>query len=229
MAKMLASVMSLDEAWLAVETGVDIIDLKRPDRGALGALDIATVKEIVAAIGSRRPISATIGDLPMEPGIISNAVAAMAATGVDYVKMGIFAGGEPLPAIEQLSVLTKQGVHLVAVLFADQQPDWALLPALRTAHFKGAMLDTAGKGKGSLTGVLPDAEIKKFVALTKGLGLLCGLAGSLRRQDVAGLLPMQPDFLGFRGALCEASIRTGRLDRDAITQLRQAIIDFDHS
>jgi len=228
MPKMLASVMNLDEALIAAAAHVDIIDLKRPDLGALGALEHATVKQIVSALGQRCPVSATIGDLPMQPDVISDAVAAMAATGVDYVKMGFFAGGEPLPVIEQLSTLAAQGVNLVAVLFADQQPDWTLLSALRTAHFKGAMLDTADKGKGPLTSVLPGAEIKKFVDSAKAIGLFCGLAGSLRRQDVAGLLPMQADFLGFRGALCESSIRTGRIDRKAMMRLRQAIINPDN-
>jgi len=226
MTKMLASVMNLDEALLAMAAQVDIIDLKRPDRGALGALDHATVKEIVTAIGQRCPVSATLGDLPMQPGLIGDAVAAMAGTGVDYVKIGLFADGGALPVIERLASFAAQKANLVAVLFADLQPDWALLPALRAAGFKGVMLDTADKGKGPLTAILPDTQIKTFVASAKGLGLFCGLAGSLRRQDVAGLLPMQPDYLGFRGALCEASVRTGRLDPRAMMQLRQAITNL---
>ncbi len=223
MTKMLASVTDLDEALMALEAQVDIIDLKQPARGALGALDAASVAGITAALGRRCPVSATVGDLPMQAGILVDAVANMAATGVDYVKMGVFAGGEPLAVINALSPLAQQGVRLIAVLFADQQPDWGLLPALKAAHFTGVMLDTADKGQGSLTALMSHAETRRFVGLAQGLGLFCGLAGSLRREDLADLLPMQPDYLGFRGALCTSALRTGQLDRDAITQLRRAM------
>lgn len=223
MTKMLASVMNLDEALLALEAQVDIIDLKQPERGALGALDISLVQKIVAAIGQRCLISATIGDLPMQADTIADAVAAMAATGVDYVKIGFFVGGEPKAVIDRLSPLARQGMKLIAVLFGDQQPNFSLLPLLQAAGFAGVMLDTADKGNGPLIQLMALTKISQFVTLAKTSGLLCGLAGSLRRQDVAGLLNFQPDYLGFRGALCESSVRTGRLDRGATAQLRQAI------
>lgn len=222
MTKMLASVNSVDEALLALDAGVDIIDLKQPERGALGALDTALVNEIVAAIGRRCPLSATIGDLPMQPGLVANAVAAMAATGVDYIKIGFFPGGEPLATINQLSLLAKQSMALIAVLFADQQPELTLLPALKAGGFAGVMLDTADKSQGSLTHAMAMAKLRHFVMRAKSLGLLCGLAGSLRQEDVAELLSVQPDYLGFRGALCARHERTARLSRDAIVRLRQA-------
>ena len=36
-------------------------------------------------------------------------------------------------------------------------------------------------------------------------GLLTGLAGSLEAADVPRLLLLAPDYLGFRGALCDQS------------------------
>jgi len=222
MTKMLASVNSVDEALLALAAEVDIIDLKQPERGALGALDTALVEEIVGVIDRRRPVSATIGDLPMQPQLIADGVADMAATGVDYVKIGFFPGGDTFATIEKLSAFAKQGAALIAVLFADQQPEHALLPALKTGRFAGVMLDTADKSKGSLTQLMTKTEIEHFVTQAKSLGLLCGLAGSLRQRDVAELLLVQPDYLGFRGALCVGHERTARLSREAIARLRQA-------
>ena len=90
---MLASVTSLEEAELVAAGGADIIDCKDPARGALGALPLAEV----AAIRARLPeavISATIGDLPADPALLVGSARAMAATGVDYVKVGIFPGGD---------------------------------------------------------------------------------------------------------------------------------------
>ena len=123
MTGMLASVNCVAEALLVLEAGVDIIDLKQPALGALGALDIIVVQEIVTEVNQRCPVSATIGDLPMQPQVVFNAVKAMAETGVDYVKIGFFPGGDWQGTLDQLSLLSDQGYRLIAVLFADTQPD----------------------------------------------------------------------------------------------------------
>ena len=50
MTRFLASVRDAEEAELALETGADIIDLKEPNRGALGAVDEKTVELCVRAV-----------------------------------------------------------------------------------------------------------------------------------------------------------------------------------
>ena len=59
MSGMLASVENLAEALLVLEAGADIIDLKSPSAGALGALPLTTVREIVQVLAGRRPVSAS--------------------------------------------------------------------------------------------------------------------------------------------------------------------------
>ena len=59
MTQMLASVTSTAEALLALEWGADIIDLKNPSDGALGALPFETIRDIVKIIDGRRLASAT--------------------------------------------------------------------------------------------------------------------------------------------------------------------------
>ena len=49
MTLMLASVLSVEEAETALAHGADIIDCKDPHRGALGALPLARITEIVAS------------------------------------------------------------------------------------------------------------------------------------------------------------------------------------
>ena len=107
MTGMLASVNSLEEALLALSANVDIIDLKQPALGALGALETDLVKAIVNEINGRCPVSATIGDLPMQPEIVYQAVKAMAETGVDYVKIGFFPGGDWQGTIEKLATFPR--------------------------------------------------------------------------------------------------------------------------
>jgi len=224
MSGMLASVNSLPEALLALAAQVDIIDLKQPSQGALGALAVAEVRNIVAAVAGRCPVSATIGDLPLLPDSVGAAVQAMAETEVDFVKIGFFPGGEGEGTVRHLNALgLAQKYRLIAVLFADKQPDWGIIPLLKEQGFTGVMLDTMDKGQGSLTTVMALPQIDQFVRLAKQSGLLCGLAGSLRLADIARLAPLQADYLGFRGALCMQQQRTAQLDEVRLRQIRDAV------
>ena len=223
MTRMLASVNSLEEALLVLSADVDIIDLKQPALGALGALDIANVKQIVAEIDGRCPVSATIGDLPVQPDPIFNAVKAMAETGVDYIKIGFFPGDDWQGTVKKLSALTGHNQALIAVLFADTQPDPGIMSLLKDAGFTGVMLDTMNKQKGSLTQLMAKMEISQFVTQAKALQLLCGLAGSLRLEDIPELMPYKADYLGFRGALCQEHNRVGELNKQAVIQIKCAI------
>lgn len=222
MTGMLASVNSVEEALQALSANVDIIDLKQPALGALGALETSLVKSIVNEIDGRCPVSATVGDLPMQPEIVYRAVKAMDETGVDYVKIGFFPGGDWQGTIDQLATFPRS-LSLIAVLFADTQPDFAVIDSLADAGFKGVMLDTMNKNSGSLTQVMAKTDIARFVRLAKDRQLLCGLAGSLRLEDIAELMPYQPDYLGFRGALCLEHNRTAQLSGSSIMQIKQAI------
>ena len=72
--RLLVSVRSIAEARLARDGGADFIDLKEPRDGALGGLPAPTISAIVEALDddarahgtARLPISATIGDLPVQ-------------------------------------------------------------------------------------------------------------------------------------------------------------------
>ncbi|WP_026611023.1 (5-formylfuran-3-yl)methyl phosphate synthase [Methylocaldum szegediense] len=222
MTGMLASVVSLAEALQVREIGVDIIDLKNPAQGALGALPVAEVGRIVGCLNSGPPVSATIGDVPMDPDVVKPAVEAMASTGVDYVKIGFFPGGDWGGVICGLSPLAGRGVRLVAVLFGDESPELDWIKELATAGFVGAMLDTRDKSKGSLRQACSDDFLRAFVSETRGRGLLCGLAGSLRVPDIAPLLALKPDYLGFRGALCGGE-RTDALDSESVRAISNLV------
>ena len=62
MTQLLISIKNAQEAKLALASGVDIIDLKDPNIGALGALDLATTKVIVDLVNGRAIVSATVGE-----------------------------------------------------------------------------------------------------------------------------------------------------------------------
>ena len=222
MTRFLASIGAPEEIETALSGGADIIDLKDPASGALGALSLDAIGQMLASIAGRRPVSAVTGDLPMDPDLLRSRVAATAATGVDFVKVGLFPDAAMHECIRALAG-SARNTRLVGVLFADRSPDFALLAALAAAGFTGAMLDTAGKSGGRLTTHLGVDRLARFVASCREHRLLCGLAGGLEAPDVPRLLALQPDVLGFRGALCGRNGRSGRLDPQAFALIRALI------
>jgi (5-formylfuran-3-yl)methyl phosphate synthase len=221
MTLMLASVLSVEEAETALAHGADIIDCKDPHRGALGALPLAQVTEIVAAVNGRTPVSAVV-DLPHDAAHARRAFEDAAATGVDFVKFALPLTPDADEIIATLAPLASR-LKLVAVLFADLGPDYSHLPALARAGFHGAMLDTAHKGKGRLIDILTVGALGTFTARCRELGLAAGLAGALEPPDVPRLLVTGPEVLGFRGALCARGDRRAGVDAKAVALIRDLI------
>jgi dihydroneopterin aldolase len=222
MTRFLASVRDGVEAEAALAAGADIIDLKDPAQGALGALDAGIIAACITTIAGRAEISATVGDLPMDPDTVRSAILATAATGVDYVKLGLLPGGNAQACLDLLAAET-EAVRLILVVFADASPGFDAVKEAARIGAAGVMLDTARKDGRSLLDHLPFDRIADFVAAARARRLLAGLAGSLRARDVPALLPLAPDLLGFRGALCREGDRGGALDRKACTSIRALI------
>jgi uncharacterized protein (UPF0264 family) len=210
------------EAETALCAGADIIDLKDPSQGTLGALDPPAIAACVRRIAGRAPVSATLGDLPMQAETISAAVLATAACGVDYVKLGLFPAGNARRCLDRVADAAS-GVRLILVLFADALPDFDALAEAARIGAHGAMLDTAGKAAGSLLEHLSYDALAAFVAAAKRQGLTVGLAGSLRRTHIEPLLRLKPDLIGFRGALCHGEARGASLDPVACASIRALI------
>lgn len=222
MTKMLASVTGPEEAGIALRAGADIIDLKDPSTGALGAVPAETIRATLTAVAGRKPVSAVSGDLPMEPDVIASKAAEIAASGVSYVKIGFLPSPQAAACAAALAGLA-QRTKLIGVLFADLQPDFALVDVFAQNGFHGVMVDTADKARGRLLDHLAPQHIPGFVNRARSHGLACGLAGSLELPDIPRLLPFSPDFLGFRGALCGDDGRAGRISPEAAALVRSLI------
>ena len=223
---LLASVATLDEMRTALAAGVDILDLKNPAEGALGAWAPDALAEAVAlwhAAGAPGSLSATVGDHPLEPDVLRAAAERTASSGVPLVKIGFALGdGTRLPPVlDALRPVTRE-TRLIAVLFADQAPDLATVPLFAAARFHGVMLDTADKAAGGLLSHMGVATLARFVASARAEGLLTGLAGSLKIADIAPLAALRPHYLGFRGALC-AEGRTSALDPARLAAVRETL------
>lgn len=205
---------------MVLDAGIDMIDLKNPVEGTLGALDHALVKDIVQAVNHRSSVSATIGDLPMQASLIVDATKSMLDTSVDIVKIGFFGQSHHGQCLDALRTLTR-GTKLIAVLFADESPDLRLLPVIAQAGFYGVMLDTANKSHGHLQTHLNLNSLNRFVIMAKNLGLEAGLAGSLQMSHIPDLLKTHPSYLGFRAALCGYAQRTSHLEPDKVRAIKK--------
>jgi uncharacterized protein (UPF0264 family) len=223
----LASVRDTAEAEIALEAGADIVDLKEPSRGALGAVDPSTITATVRTVAGRAGSSATVGDVPMRREMVRKRVAEITACGVDYVKLGLLPEDDPAGCLELLRA-SGLAARLIVVLFADRLPLFDAVAAASRIGAAGVMLDTAGKDSGSLLDHMRLDGLARFVATAKGHGLTVGLAGSLRIGHVRALLGLVPDLIGFRGALCRGNERSSALDPAACRDIRELIPPAAH-
>ena len=220
--RFLASVRDEAEALIALRAGADLIDFKEPSAGALGALDPLLLAKAVGEIAARAKTSATIGDLPMEAGLLRDAVTRIGAAGVDYVKLGVFPGEHAETAIAELAPEARKH-NLILVLFADAMPEFDAVTLAATIGAHGVMLDTMAKTGQSLLDNMEIEAIAEFVSRTRRHGLLAGLAGSLKPRHVAPLLTLEPSLLGFRSALCRDGARNASIDLEACVGIRSLI------
>lgn len=216
MTGMLASVRSVDEALEMLPAGVDILDLKDPDTGALGALDPATLRQIVKLVDGRVTVSATVGDLPWQGDILQRAVDSTAQCGVNIVKVGVFGDAHDPEPLRMLAQPCHAGVRVVLVLLAELYNPPLDFQGMARSGIHGVMLDTRDKDGVSLTGKLRTQELKAFVSGARAAGLRTGLAGALTGEDVPELKLLGADYLGFRGALCRQGKRDNALDLEAV-------------
>ena len=87
--KLLISPKNKTEAIEAIKGGANIIDVKNPSEGPLGANFPWVIKEIVDIVPKNIETSCTIGEMPKLPGSISLAARGAASIGVNYVKAGL--------------------------------------------------------------------------------------------------------------------------------------------
>lgn len=223
MTGMLASVTSVAEAEIVLNVGVDIIDIKNPHKGALGALETNAVKDIVEKVNGDILASATIGDIKSDDSSLSDYIINMAATGVDYVKVGLFDDKPSEYFINTISDAANKGIKLVIVMFAENYKGVESIALLLQSGITGIMLDTKEKKGRNLCVILNDNELQRFVEAAKKYNLLTGLAGSLRLEDIPSLLELNPDYLGFRGALCSESDRVKSINEEQVKKIRGAV------
>ncbi len=156
---LLASVRGVEEAISALAGGADVLDVKEPREGSLGAAPPAALRAIVSirdagvdpGTGGGSPwraadepgpqpgktaVSAALGDAPYLPGTLALAAAGAAGCGVDIVKFGLHGVREAGEAIALIRAIVEgvrsvsSRVRVVAAAYADADRIGSLPPAL---------------------------------------------------------------------------------------------------
>lgn len=226
MSAFLASVRNLSEAVMAHRAGADWIDLKEPAAGALGAVDLSTVEEVVQWLrrqARKVSISATIGDCWNTPALMPNRVAKLRVAGVDYAKIGLYAAAPAVELRQTIWDCCHVGPRIIVVCFAEKPPRSDDVRAYAACGIDGIMLDTANKSGPALLGLMSTNALLEFVIEAHRHGLICGLAGSLTSGDIEKLSTLHADYLGFRGALCHNAMRKSDFSLTAALSVRARI------
>jgi uncharacterized protein (UPF0264 family) len=233
--KLLISSADEKEAAEAVAGGADIVDVKNPWEGALGASFPWTIRNVRKIVPANVEVSCTIGDLPNLPGSVSLAVLGAATTGVDYIKVGLSGAKTEEDAVFLLSSAVKaakqhnQAVKVVATGYGDAERVGALSPLLfpriaEKAKADVAMIDTAVKDGRDLFTFLTNEQIGQIVQDAHDRGLLMALAGSLKKEHVPSVFALKADIVGLRGAACTNGDRVkGQITRESVRELASII------
>jgi uncharacterized protein (UPF0264 family) len=217
---LLVSVRSATEARAALDGGADLIDVKEPSRGPLGAADRNVIEQVVLAVGGQVPVSAALGEWAdySERAIPS---------GVSYVKWGLArisaCGTEDIGRLRHAA----PGVAPVLVAYADHRragsPDpQALVHAACEFRFPALLIDTAVKDDSTLSDWLTLDMLMRIRCRLDDFGVRLALAGSLDARAIRALSPLAPDWFAVRGSACVGG-RAGTVSVERVRQLRTII------
>ena len=241
MTQLLISVTNVDEARIALENGVDVLDLKDPSDGALGALDIHVVNEITTYVNHKKLVSATIGNITFHTSDDLNTalarITALKLAGIDIIKIGFFdsqvsenrsqnvkqleTSAELLLAIQAMCL--SKTVKFIAVLFAENTYETYFIDGLLTVGFEGLMIDTMVKNGQSAMHFNNHDQFKSIADCAHAKGCWFGVAGSLQLQDIAIVKYLKPTYIGFRGAACDGNDRKSKLSPLSVQMLRKSM------
>jgi uncharacterized protein (UPF0264 family) len=228
--RLLVSVTDTAEARVALKGGVDIIDVKNPAEGSLGAPGPGVIERVREVVPAEHPISAAIGDLPGLPGTAALAAVGAARCGAEYVKVGLWGTPTVEAAVAVLRAVREAvdgGAVVIAAAYADALrvpvgplPPAAVVEAARRAGVGGCLLDTAVKdGRGLFEWLSPEA-LRALVVEAHVADLAVALAGGLRAEQLSLVRDTGADIAGVRAAACRDGSRTAPLDAQRIERLR---------
>ena len=229
---LLVSVRSPDEARAAIAGGCDLLDIKEPGRGSLGAADPEVVSAICGAVESAVPVSVALGELSDWPA--DRPPFALPAA-ITYAKLGLSGCKNDAAWATRWRALRERfdddagrALDWIAVLYADgaaEPPDAALLIDLAaTTGCRGLLVDTYLKDGRTVFDHVPIGTLSAWSTATRAAGLLFAVAGSIRLEDIPCALAVNPDIIAVRSAACVTASRTSPISTPAVHRLKSTLL-----
>lgn len=228
--KLLVSPINTEEAIAALKGGADIIDVKNPKEGSLGANFPWMIRAVKDAIESKKPVSATIGDFNYKPGTASLAALGAATAGAEYVKVGLYDIQTVDQTLDMLTNIVRSvkdydpSKKVVASGYSDYERINSISPLLLPAIGAKAgvdvvMMDTGIKDGRTTFEFMTEEELTTFVNTAHDLGLDTAIAGSIKFEDLPAIKRIQPGIIGIRGMVCGGDRNTS-IKEELVAKLR---------
>ncbi len=224
--KLLVSVVSAEEARRALAGGADVIDVKDPREGALGAPAPRVLDDVIRAVAGAVPVSVALGDLPNLPHTAALAARGAALSGAAFVKVGLRGVRDPGEAAALMAAVAEAvgaETAVIAAAYADAGAldppalDPAGLPeVVARSGISGALVDTFTKDGRGLYRWLSARALTELVARTRAAGGTFGVAGQLTAGE---LCRVAADIVGVRSAACAGGDRGAELDAGLVAAL----------
>lgn len=226
--RLLVSPRDLDEAKRSL--AADIIDIKRPAEGSLGAnfpWVIRGAKEL-----SGKPVSAAIGDFDYKPGQAALAAYGAATAGADYIKIGLMFDGtsradEVIRGVVRAVKEEYPGKFVVIAAYSDYErlgtiSPFAMAPLAAAAGADVAMVDTGLKDGRSTFDFMNEASLARFTGMNRDAGVRTAIAGSLSFDNLTALKRIDPDIIGVRGMVCGGN-RDASIQEELVVRLARMV------
>ena len=231
--RLLVSPMNMEEAHAALAGGADILDVKNPKEGSLGANFPWVIRSVADLARGKVPVSATIGDMEFKPGTASLAALGAASSGADYVKAGLLGVKTSDQAEEMLKAIVRAVKDLdpkkrvVASGYSDYLRVGSISPMLLPAAASEAgadvvMVDTAIKDGKPTFDFMGEKDLADFIELGHSNDLEVALAGSIGFPHLETLLRLQPDIIGVRGIVCGGDRRSA-VKEELVVKVKSAL------
>ena len=234
---LLVSVRNATEAQSALAGGADVIDIKEPARGALGAADSDTIAEIVKAVAGRAPVSAALGELVELLDATNGNSPPKLIAGVSLFKVGLsgcanhadWQNGWQRLIASITAPSSNQRAKAVAVAYADWRAAESprpqdVLNAAIDLRCPALLVDTWGKSGGTLFDHWPIEDVRRFSEEVTSHGIAIVLAGSLVGPEIAKATRLAPSLVAVRTAACEGG-REGTVCEKKVRELKNAIAE----
>jgi uncharacterized protein (UPF0264 family) len=222
---LLVSVRTTEEARIALDAGVDGIDIKEPNNGSMGRADYEVVKQIVEFVDGKVPVSAALGEYSSEGLVYDKRFLRL---NLKYLKWGT-SNSKSLIPIYADSVVESYRDRIVPALYADWYrcgatsfekalKEYAILPC------NVFLIDTFYKDGKSLFDCISPTVISNFKKPKSWGNKILALAGSIRWEDMAAVRSIEPDWVAVRGLICEDGDRRRPLDPERLGRLKSELL-----